>query len=78
MRNDLSFFQRPLPLVPLLCTASGAEWKGKWHLNTSTDSVRALGGPWNTQQEAVDAVLATGQWRLRPGMAADNPHLERV
>lgn len=65
-----------IPLVPLFCNAKGAGWFGKWHFNTSTDWVKSVGGPWNTREEAVEAVLKTGLYKLRPN--AQTPHLDRV
>lgn len=64
-----------LPLVTLQA-GSGCTWTGKWFFNCSTDSIKALGGPWDTEAEAVAALLATGQYRLRPGTAT--PHLDRI
>ena len=64
------------PLVPMLCTAQGATWHGKWHFNTSTEWVRNCGGPWDTRDAAVAAVLATGLYRLREG--TQTPHLDAI
>jgi hypothetical protein len=67
----------PLPLVPLFIPLErNATWSGKWALNCQTDAIIALGGPWNTAQQAVDAVLQTGNYKLRPN--TKTPHLDRI
>lgn len=55
-----------LPLVTLEVTAKGAAWFGKWTFNTSTENVVRMGGPWNTEQEACDAMKQFPQWKPRP------------
>jgi hypothetical protein len=65
------------PLVTLYCSPdSNALWSGKWHLNIATNAVEAMGGPWKTEQDAVTAVLATGQWQQRKD--CQTPHFDRV
>lgn len=64
-----------IPLVPLYCDVNGAAWRGKWHFNADTHWVKSIGGPWNTQEEAVAAALATGMYTLRAG--TKTPHLDR-
>ncbi len=66
-----------LPLVPLFVSLEcRAAWSGKWCLNTSSETVKQLGGPWDTEGEAVAAVLATGRYRLREG--TKTPHLDPI
>jgi len=43
----------------------GAAWAGKWHLNIPSEAVVALGGPWDTETDAITAVIETGRWRMR-------------
>lgn len=52
------------------------KWQGKWTVNWSTDAVKAAGGPWDTQEAAVNAVLATGYYKLREG--TKTPHLDLI
>ena len=66
-----------IPLVPILCTAKGAGWNGKWHFNASVEWVKSVGGPWDTRDEAVAAALATGAFKLRSGTES-NPHLDSI
>lgn len=62
-----------VPLVPLFILPEwGGAWSGKWSLNTSSETVCSMGGPWNTEADCVSAVLSTGKWELVPGMAS--PH----
>lgn len=76
MNQAMRLLSGRIPLVPLQVTARGAAWFGKWTLNTDTETVKAMGGPWQTEQDAVAAVLATGQYQLRTG--TKTPHLDRV
>lgn len=70
-------FPTAFPIVPLFVPLERqAQWSGKWALNASAESIKALGGPWETAAEAVEAVLATGNYRLREGTAT--PHLDRI
>lgn len=66
------------PLVTLHIPANrpAAAWAGKWHLNIPPADVVALGGPWETEDDAVAAVLATKRWRLIPN--SPSPHFERA
>ncbi len=73
--------QTPLPLSVLLVplhipSDRKCDWAGKWHLNTGSGYTIAIGGPWNTEQDAVAAVLKTGRWKLRPDVKS--PHFESV
>lgn len=70
-------FGAPLPIVPLYIPMERkAAWSGKWSANVSTEDTRRLGGPWDTEQEVVDAFIATGLYTLRPG--TKTPHLDRI
>lgn len=77
MQSVLAIAQS-VPLVTLFIPpdTTGAAWAGKWHLNISSDAVRAMGGPWNTEAEAVAAVLKTGRWIQRPN--TKTPHFDRA
>lgn len=74
--RTMTMLQKPLPLVTLKVTCTGATWFGKWCLNTSTESVIALGGPWDTEEEACAAVMATGRYTRRAG--TQSPHFDRI
>ncbi len=50
-----------VPLVTLFLSWP-CQWQGKWMLNISPIAVAEMGGPWDSEQDAVAAVLATGQW----------------
>ena len=58
---------KTVPLVTLFVPPDrrGAEWSGKWHLNTGNDYVRSIGGPWESEEAAIRAVLATGRYVLQ-------------
>ena len=74
--RTMAMLQKPLPLVTLKVTAKGATWYGKWCLNCATESVIALGGPWDTEEEACAAVLKTGAYKRREGTTT--PHFDRA
>ena len=59
---------KTVPLVTLFVPPDrrAAEWAGKWHLNTGNDFVRSIGGPWESEGDAIRAVLATGRYELQP------------
>lgn len=76
MQSMLAIAQS-VPLVTLQVPKDlGVAWAGKWHLNISSDAVKAMGGPWNTEAEAVAAVLKTGRWVQRPN--TKTPHFDRA
>ncbi len=58
------------PLVPILCDAPDAGWFGKWHFNVSPEWTVSVGGPFETAEEAVNAALKTGLYRIRDGAAS--------
>lgn len=64
----------PLVTLHIPHDRPAASWAGKWHLNISSADVVALGGPWDSEDEAVRAVLATRRWRLRPN--CPTPHFD--
>ena len=67
-----------LPCVPYLVPLDRkAAWSGKYSCNWGSETVKAFGGPWNTLQEACDAILATRQYKFRAGTEA-MPHFDRL
>ena len=64
------------PIVVVLCSSPEANWYGKYHLNIQTD--HPLCGPYDSEQEACDAIDATGEYVRRTGRPeyAKTPHYD--
>lgn len=72
-----NFLLAPIPCVPYRVPYPEAKWFGKFSANIGVESVKQLGGPWDTLEQACSALLSTGLYKLRPGTEA-MPHFDRV
>lgn len=67
-----------LPAVPYMVPMDRkAAWSGKYSANFDSETVKALGGPWNTLQDACAAIMSTGLYKFRAGTEV-MPHFDRI
>lgn len=64
------------PIVTIQIQDPTAAWYQKWILNLPSDQIKAMGGPWNTQKEAVDRMAKCPGWKLRQG--TKEPHFDKI
>ena len=80
MQKGMMLASTALPCVPLFIPLDRrCAWSGKWACNWDTESVKRAGGPWDTQEEACAAIMATVLYVRREGMPEGYaPHFDRV
>lgn len=67
-----------LPLVVDQVRYKEASWYGKFTINASTEDVKAMGGPWDTEEEACAAIEATGRYKRRNKPGLSFPHFDYI